>query len=148
VSKYVKFILNIIIPLAIGGIVYYITSPDVIFVQRLDDILGVVRDSEETMHSGEIFRTFLRNYFLDMLWAHSLTFCIYILVDNNTESVYKTMTIAFTFSLAMELLQLTNTVKGTFDVADILVEFIAIVIAVFIIKYKRFTLRRNEDYEK
>jgi hypothetical protein len=48
----------------------------------------------------------------------------------------------------MELLQLTNTVKGTFDVADILVEFIAIVIAVFIIKYKRFTLRRNEDYEK
>jgi VanZ family protein len=148
VSKYVKFILNIIIPLAIGGIVYYITSPDVIFVQRLDDILGVVRDSEETMHSGEIFRTFLRNYFLDMLWAYSLTFCIYILVDNNTESVYRTMTIAFTFSLAMELLQLTNTVKGTFDVADILVEFIAIVIAVFIIKYKRFTLRRNEDYEK
>jgi hypothetical protein len=134
VSRYVKIILNIIIPLAIGGIVYYITSPEVIFVQKLDAMLGIVRNAGEKLYNDNFLYAFSRNYFLDMLWAYALTFCVYVLVDNNTESIYKTMAISFTFSFVMEFLQLTDTVKGTFDVIDVLVELIAIMIAVFIIK--------------
>jgi hypothetical protein len=131
--------------LAVGGVVYYITSPDVILVQKMDVMLGIARNAGEEIYNDNLIYMFLRNYFLDMLWAYSLTFCIHLLIDNNAERICKTVAITFTFSLVMEILQLTDAVKGTFDMIDILVEFIAIMTAVLIIKIQ---FRRNEDYEK
>lgn len=53
--------------------------------------------------------------------------------------------IAGMFSTIMEVLQVTGCVKGTFDVMDIIVEIIAELMAVFIIK--RHDMRRK-SYEK
>lgn len=47
----------------------------------------------------------------------------------------------------MEILQLTPFVEGTFDVLDIIVEFLAEVVAVFIIK-KYFLEEVQKRYEK
>ena len=55
--------------------------------------------------------------------------------------------IAFIFSAIMELLQITPVVQGTFDIWDIMVELIAELVAVFIIKIS-FLEEVQEKYEK
>ena len=59
---------------------------------------------------------------------------LYFILDNNTASLFKIFVIAYVFSVIIEILQLTSFVKGTFDVFDLVVELIAEIAAVFIIK--------------
>jgi len=77
---------------------------------------------------------FVRNYLLDMLWGYALVFALSLFTGNNTAEIRKIFIIAVIFSAVMEILQLTSIAKGTFDVFDIIVEFLAEVTAVFIIK--------------
>ncbi|MBQ8280038.1 MAG: hypothetical protein IJZ23_09385 [Roseburia sp.] len=84
---------------------------------------------------------FVRNYFMDMLWGYALVFALFLIEGNNAAELKKIFIVAFAFSAIMEILQMTPIAKGTFDVCDIIAEFFAEVIAVFIIK--NFLLRRN-----
>ena len=77
---------------------------------------------------------FVRNYFLDMMWGYALVYALYLFTGNDTAELMKILIIAFIFSAIMEVLQLTPFVRGTFDIFDIIVEFLAEVSAVFIIK--------------
>lgn len=133
-----KQFLHIIFPLIIGAIIYYVVSPDVIFVRKIDSLLGT------NMHMISTVPVFIRNYLLDMLWAYALLFAIYVVIDNTT--VVKAFVIGVIFSTGMELLQLTTLVKGTFDVIDIVVEIIAEIAAVLIIK--NYNLREEKYEEK
>ena len=114
---------NISLPILAGSLFYYVTSPQVIFVQNIDSLLGV------SLHVGteNTFVVNLRSYMPDMLWAYALVFSLML------------------FSTIMEVLQVTGCVKGTFDVMDIIVEIIAELMAVFIIK--KHDMRRK-SYEK
>lgn len=55
-------------------------------------------------------------------------------MDSNVAETVKVFWIAVVFSAVMEIFQLTTRVYGTFDVWDILVEVLAEVAAIFIIK--------------
>ncbi|MBQ0059318.1 MAG: hypothetical protein KBS83_05100 [Lachnospiraceae bacterium] len=76
-----------------------------------------------------------------MLWAYALVFSLYLIIGNNTAELKKVFRIALAFALIMEVLQLTPLVKGTFDVADIMLEYLAEVTAVTVIKI--ISLRRS-----
>jgi hypothetical protein len=135
--------MNILLPILIGGSLYYLVSPDVIFVQQTDNFLGI------GFHVADIGKDFfvmkfIRNYLLDMMWSYALIFALFALDDNNTANLLKIFPGAFSFSTIMEFLQLTPIAKGTFDVCDIAAEFLAEVIAVFIIK----RLYEEDLYEK
>ena len=124
---------NMIVPILTGAVIYYVTSPDVIFVRQLDTILGMRVHMYDISYHSTIVR-FIRYYALDMLWGYALVFALYFILDNNTASLFKIFVIAYVFSVIIEILQLTSFVKGTFDVFDLFVELIAEIAAVFIIK--------------
>lgn len=124
---------NMIVPILTGAVIYYVTSPDVIFVRQLDTILGMRVHMYDISNHSTIVR-FIRYYALDMLWGYALVFALYFILDNNTASLFKIFVIAYVFSVIIEILQLTSFVKGTFDVFDLVVELIAEIAAVFIIK--------------
>ena len=124
---------NMIVPILTGAVIYYVTSPDVIFVRQLDTILGMRVHMYDISYHSTIVR-FIRYYALDMLWGYALVFALYFILDNNTASLFKIFVIAYVFSVIIEILQLTSFVKGTFDVFDLDVELIAEIAAVFIIK--------------
>lgn len=126
--------LNILIPLFIGGTLYYFWAPDAIFVEIIDRFTGrETCQSIIVLNNG--FLRFLRFYFLDMCWGYALIFSLYAILGNNTAGFnWKIFLLAFVFSASMEILQMTPLVKGTFDVFDILCETFAEGIADFIIR--------------
>ncbi len=133
---------NISLPILAGSLLYYVTSPQVMFVQNIDRLLGV------SLHVGteNTFVVNLRSYMPDMLWAYALVFSLMLVIGNKTADVWKMFVIAGMFSTIMEVLQVIGCVKGTFDVMDIIVEIIAELMAVFIIK--RHDDMRRKSYEK
>lgn len=126
---------NILIPIVLGAIIYYVTSPNVIFVKYIDAFLG--NSTRISVFGKKLWlMRFVRNYLLDMMWSYALVFTLFSTSDNNTAELRNIWVIAFAFSALMEILQLTPKVNGTFDVFDILVEALAEVAAVFIIYIK------------
>lgn len=125
-------ILNITIPLVIGALIYYLLSPEVIFVKLID---GVIQGGTHFTGAVEnnVLISFIRFYFLDMLWGYALVFALYFILDDNSAKLKKIFIVAFLFSAFIETIQLTPYVKGTFDCLDILFELLSEVIAVFII---------------
>ena len=133
-------IINILLPILLGAGIYYLASPEVIFVKILDKFLGISFHFSGLNINNFLFK-FIRNYFLDMLWGYSFAFAVYLVMDNNTAKLKKTFYIAFGFAAIMEILQITSIVKGTFDIWDIFVEFLAVMTAVFIINKLQFRRR-------
>ncbi len=125
--------LNIICPILAGAFIYYVAAPDVIFVKKIDAVIRNIVNIHVSPADNAFFRL-VRNYLPDMLWGYALLFALFGLIGNSAASIPKIFLTAFSFSTAMEILQLTPWVRGTFDVFDIGVEFLAEVIAAFIIK--------------
>ena len=124
-------VLNIICPLIIGAFIYYLVSPNVFFVKKIDAVIGGVINIHITP-TGFFFKL-VRNYFLDMLWGYALVFALFYIIGNNAVKIGKILGIAFIFSAAMELIQISTFIQGTFDIFDIGVEFLAEIVAAFII---------------
>ena len=98
---------NISLPILVGSLFYYVTSPQVIFAQNIDSLLGV------SLHVGteNTFVVNLRSYMPDMLWAYALVFSLMLVTGNKTAYVWKMFVIAGMFSTIMEVLQVTGCVK-------------------------------------
>ncbi|MGN0407363.1 MAG: hypothetical protein ACI4EJ_03820 [Bacteroides sp.] len=136
--------LNIIIPILAGALLYYMTAPDVEFVRALDAFLQIKKRMAPDMQDNCLI-TFVRNYVPDMLWAYALVFSVSYILGNNAADIWKTFLISAIFAAAMEMLQLTPFVKGTFDVFDMAAELAAQIFAVFIMNNMR---KRGKSYEK
>lgn len=130
---------NIIIPLLCGGLVYLISSPDVIFVNIINTHIKTITP---IVSFNSVVGRFLRNYLLDILWAYALVFAIYFIVD--TAEVWRILVLTMVFSIILEAVQVFDFVPGTFDVWDILFEGIAETLAAIFIKI----MRRQKSYEK
>jgi hypothetical protein len=127
------WVTNVLVPLLVGACIYYFLAPEVIFVKHIDALLGI---GFHVNNAGSHLRLvrFIRNYLPDMIWGYALVFALYSIIGNNAADLLKIFMLAFIFSTVLEILQLTSVVEGTFDVFDLLVEFLAEAIAVFIIK--------------
>lgn len=129
----IYILLNIIIPLSVGFLLYYFMSPEVLFIKTIDTLIG--REAHKVLFKETTgIVKFLRFYGLDMLWGYSFVFALYSILGNNTANLKVIFIIAFIFSAFMEILQLTPFANGTFDLLDIIFEFLAELLAVFIIK--------------
>lgn len=132
-SKDRFIIMNIVVPIVVGGIIYYFLFPQVFFVKCINEFWGFPQ-RQAVVLVNNVFLRFVRNYFMDFLWAYALTFAIFITWGNNAADINKIVVVAFLFSTAMELLQLVPKMNGTFDVLDIVIEFLAELFAAVIIK--------------
>lgn len=111
---------NIIIPLLISSLIYYLFCPEVIFVKNI----------VFTIPSNP-FLTLVRNYFMDMSWAYALAFSIFSIINNRM----KTFTVSVIFSLSVEVLQLTPLISGTYDIVDIIAMVQSICLSILVIDY-------------
>ena len=125
-------ILHIICPIVIGALVYCMVSPNVIFIKRMEDLIGG-SVYMPVFRTDCAFLRLLRNYLPDMMWGYSLVFALFCIIGNHGAGVRKVFLIAFLFSAAMEMVQKTSFIPGTFDVFDIFAEFLAEVAAIYII---------------
>lgn len=130
-KKKVFLIANIIIPVIIGGFLYYMISPDVIFVEVIKKLLYSNGVTSAGKYLGPV-GIFVRFYLLDMLWGYSLVFALYFCVGDDV-AILKVFVLAFVFSIGMEVLQLIPVAPGFFDIWDIVVECIAEAIATLVL---------------
>ena len=92
--------------------------------------------------NNNLFTSFIRNYIPDMCWALSFFFASINFTKNITSNYLIVNSIfVLLFGIIFELLQYFRVVKGTFDVIDIIVYFISIIIAALI----EFLWRRKEN---
>ena len=123
-------ILNIIFPLIIGLIIYYLDGASIIVF----DVLGI-KTSPVFEHCSVL--KFLRNHICDAIWAYCLFFSLNFITKAHNKSLF----ISIIFCIAIECFQKTAILAGTFDIIDIVLEIIAIIIALsislFFIKEKK-----------
>jgi hypothetical protein len=136
-------LLNIAVPLCAAGTVYYLMSPDVLFVRRIDALLGTGFHLTNAVSDATAYRL-IRNYGLDMAWAYALVFALFFLTGNHTAELNRIFLISVSFSAFLEMLQRTTYVSGTFDLCDIAVEVLAEAGAVLVIKKLCSNLQNKE----
>ena len=132
-------LLNIIVPLLIGGTVYLISSPNVIFVEFIN---VHIKSISPVINFDSVIGKFIRNYIMDILWGYSLLFAIYFIL--NESKIWLIFIAAFIFSAFLEGIQIFSSIPGTFDVWDIIFEGIAEIIAAININ----NMRRQKSYEE
>ena len=125
------FLVNAIIPILIGLILYLFIKPDSYVSQLINKIVSVPSVS---LQYNNVLIYFIRFYLCDMLWAYSLTFTMYLILVNDFGGMILCFLIAGVFSIFIELLQYFGIVSGTFDFFDVIAEMISIVLALGIIK--------------
>lgn len=130
-----SMLLHIICPLAAGALIYCLASPDVIFIKRIADFTG--RICMPVLWADSAFLRLVRNYLPDMMWGYSLVVSLFCIIGNNAADVRKAFWLAVPFTTAIEVMQKTSFMPGTFDVFDIFVEVLAEAIAACII-YKLY----------
>ena len=121
--------LHIAVPLIMGAVIYYLISPEVIFI-KMFSTHGRIPTPLKLNQSHVIYR-FIRNYFLDMLWAYALMNTLIFLIGKSSSAIKISDSMAIIFTVILEGLQLTSFVSGTFDVWDIVVEIIGELFAVW-----------------
>ncbi|MBQ6752999.1 MAG: hypothetical protein IJR10_04425 [Clostridia bacterium] len=132
------YALNIVLPIIIGTLIYVCVKRDSYIATVILKVFDLPNLNEAII--PHFFRSFLKCFAADMLWAYSLTFTIYFVSGCKTGT---TLTVCLIFETVLELLQKTNVIKGTFDFFDIAFEALSIALALLIIK--KF---KEEKYEK
>ncbi len=124
--------INILLPLLVGGIIYVVFRRDSYIAAFFSETIGINIGQHML---PEWLNTVVRNYLSDVLWAYSLTFALSALFKYNRRNTVIVFMICIVFVVAIELLQMTNTFSGTFDIVDIILEAIAVSLALLIIKH-------------
>lgn len=132
-------VLHTVLPLLAGGLLYWFFSPEVLFVQAIDSLLGI-RHFSYSFNADNLFFTLIRNYFLDGLWAYSLYCILKLIIDNSKIQ----LTVAILGAVTMESVQLIPSVPGTYDIWDIVIEIIGITLAFAVTKRIYVGVKQNE----
>ena len=131
------YFFNIIVPLLLGTAIYLYWRPDAYISKLIFELLNISPGLEPGRPVG-IFR-FVRYYLCDMFWAYALIFSLaFYLGRNRLRSAY---IIGLCFTTFLEFLQLLPQMPGSFDILDIIVEFIICTITIHLIYF--YERRRN-----
>lgn len=125
------YILNIVLPLVIGTIVYLYLKPSAHISQLIYFLLHISPPALNIKPTG--IHRFIQYYLCDILWSYSLTFALSLYFGK--DRLLLTYAIAASFSTLVEVLQLLPQVLGSFDIFDIIVQLIACTISIHIITF-------------
>ncbi len=129
-------ILNVMIPLIVGAVIYYVFFQETIFVRLIDDIFGL--GYHMSLNFENVFVRLIRFYLLDFLWAYAMM--SFVLWSFGTDR--KTVIGIVLFEIVMETIQLFPFVKGTFDVCDIGIEIAADILVILLFRRR---LKNEKD---
>ena len=128
-------LLNVIAPVLIGAILYYLFFPEAVFVRLIDNLLG--SSYHIPVNVDNILIKLIRFYLLDFLWAYALMSAVILIFKNDS----RVFVIILIFEIVIELIQLLPSIRGTFDVCDIGIEILA---SIFVIKLSRRRFKNEE----
>lgn len=128
-------LLNVIAPVLIGAILYYLFFPEAVFVRLIDNLLG--SSYHIPVNVDNILIKPIRFYLLDFLWAYALMSAVILIFKNDS----RVFVIILIFEIVLELIQLLPSIRGTFDVCDIGIEILA---SIFVIKLSRRRFKNEE----
>ena len=128
-------LLNVIAPVLIGAILYYLFFPEAVFVRLIDNLLG--SSYHIPVNVDNILIKLIRFYFLDFLWAYALMSAVILIFKNDS----RVCVIILIFEIVLELIQLLPSIRGTFDVCDIGIEILA---SILVIKLSRRRFKNEE----
>lgn len=124
-KKYLFLILNTIVPL-ISGLAIYIFMKSGTFINTFSGV-------DFHYIPKTVFGLFIVNWFCDFLWAYALVFALYIVLSPFKSKLLFSCVISVLLGLILEILQGVNILSGTFDWWDIIIEIVAVIIAMSII---------------
>lgn len=133
------YILNIVLPLVIGTIVYLYVKPSAPISQLIYFLLHIETPVLNIKPTG--VHRFIQYYLCDILWSYSLTFALSLYLGK--DRLLLTYDIAASFSTLVEVIQLLPQVLGSFDIFDIIVQLIACTISIHIITFHEW--RSGDD---
>ena len=110
------YLIHGVFPLILGALIYLIADRNVLFLKWLSL-------SNEMSVVNHPVLTLIRNYGCDFCWAYSLSFVVLSIIG--IERGGRAIGLVVCFEIILELSQLSNSVVGTFDPLDILVEILA-----------------------
>jgi len=125
-SKFL-YALNIIVPLAVGTLIYIVSRPYSFVSVIVYSVTGL------RGHSGAV-PALVNNYVPDLVWAYALVFVLYAAIGVYKRDLRLVIILSVLFTSITEILQLFSANMFTFDVTDIAVQIIAILMASLIIK--------------
>ena len=128
-------LLNVIAPVLIGAILYYLFFPEAVFVRLIDNLLG--SSYHIPVNVDNILIKLIRFYLLDFLWAYALMSTVILIFKNDS----RVFVIILIFEIVLELIQLLPSIRGTFDVCDIGIEILA---SILVIKLSRRRFKNEE----
>ena len=117
-------LLNVIAPVLIGAILYYLFFPDAVFVRLIDNLLG--SSYHIPVNVDNILIKLIRFYLLDFLCAYALMSTVILIFKNDS----RVFVIILIFEIVLELIQLLPSIRGTFDVCDIGIEILASILVI------------------
>lgn len=133
---YVSQTLIALLPIILGGLIYILWRPvDAVFFEWIK-MLGFEEMLHWREHNFSEFSSYSPQWIIyslpDGLWAFSYTFII-IRIWSGINSKIKFFWIATIplFIIGLEVLQLTNLVRGTFSIPDLIVSVFGILFGIF-----------------
>lgn len=125
--------LTVLLPLILGGAIYYLLSPQVFFVQILDGFLGIKRI--EPIVALSKLPAGIRYYFTDFLWAFALCGAVFLITKDSRYAIPACLISSIGLGICLELCQSSGIVSGTFDLGDIAAEGLGSLCEAIIIIY-------------
>ncbi|MFR8467246.1 hypothetical protein BLA28_26355 [Eisenbergiella tayi] len=128
--------------LLLGLLVYVFCGRDIRILKLAEQWLPL----EYLPEAGNgIIQSFARNHLCDMAWAYALVFSV-CLIWREEGSLGRITAGCMVFAGLSEFLQLAGILTRTFDIWDIVLEWLAMIPAAFLIK--RHKEKRGGQYEK
>ena len=113
--KLLFFVLNVGMPLFIGGLLYILLVPTAHISEMIYQLLNI---SSPDLNIN-LVESFISCYLSDLLWAYALFNLIFCIWVEDEKSALMATTICIFVELVVEFLQLTPIIDGTFDWNDI-----------------------------
>lgn len=140
--EHIFWLLHIVVPLVVGGLMYLQLRPDTYLSGLVCRGMGISAPVfTGTAPAGQAVLTFLRNFLCDMLWAYALTMTVAWILERPAA----VLIICCTMEMGIEWLQRLQILSGTFDPADIILECITTIIALFIVNRHRQRAERRSQ---
>lgn len=132
----VVFLVNILIPLIIGAVLYRMFNPDTYIGVLLGKYCGIYHGTR--LHGIMVNQQagmLIRNYAADMVWAYAFAFSICFICDQDKRTQFIALIMCAVLEMLIEAGQYFHIISGYFDYMDIAVEVMMNFMAYSVWKY-------------
>ena len=133
------WVLIILVPLFLGLTIYIFLRPTAFISKAFYHIFSI---SPSTIKAPDnVFWHFIKYYFCDFLWAFSLSATVSLIIGIEKKKLVISFLVCSIVAICTEFFQLQGFIFGTFDILDVLIEIIGVILPLMIIHLRR---RNNE----